>query len=100
MKKSLMLVLIACSLTSCSVLRVHKQDIQQGNVYTSADVNQLHTGMTPAQVEAVMGAPIDMQLFADDRMEYVYTFQKGYGEMQEKRVTLIFNKAGRLAQIV
>lgn len=99
MKKSFMLVLVACLLSSCSILRTHKQDIQQGNVYTQADVNRLHVGMTAAEVKSVLGTPVDNQLFASNRQDYVYTFQKGYGEMQEKRVMLIFTN-GRVSNIV
>lgn len=99
MKKGLMLVVLACTLAGCSLFRVHKQDIQQGNVYTQADVSRLHTGMTRGEVEAIMGSPVDMQLFTENRMDYVYTFQKGYGDMTEKRVTVIFNN-GRVSEVV
>lgn len=99
MKNYLMLVVLACTLSGCSILRVHKQDIQQGNVYTQADVARLHTGMSRGDVVAIMGEPVDTQLFSNNRVDYVYTFQKGYGDMQEKRVTLIFNR-DRLTEIV
>lgn len=93
-----MLILIVSSLTSCSILRVHKQDIQQGNVYTSEDTSRLHVGMSQEEVTDIMGEPVDTQLFSNNRATYVYTFQKGYGDRQETKITLTFVN-GRVASI-
>ena len=98
MKKSLILILIGLTLSGCSLFRIHKMDIQQGNIIKPEEVSQLHKGMTEDQVKAIMGTPVLMNVFTEDRMEYVYTFKKGYGEMQEKRVICIFVN-GRLRDI-
>lgn len=86
MKKLIIFVLLALTLTSC----VHKMDIEQGNVITPELVNRLHTGMTEAQVKEVMGTPMLLNTFNNNRIDYVYTYRAGHQEATEKSVTLIF----------
>ncbi|MCL5272690.1 MAG: outer membrane protein assembly factor BamE [Gammaproteobacteria bacterium] len=99
MKKSISILLLAVLLSGCSYLRVHKVDVDQGNIISPSDVSQLHVGISESQVKDVMGTPALTNLFTDDRLEYVYTFKKGYGKMQETRVTCIF-RSGRLTNIM
>lgn len=99
MKKNILLVLVAFLLSSCAILRTHKQDIQQGNVYTPAEINQLHKGMSTGDVVNLLGNPVDNQLFSNNRMAYVYSFKKGYSDMKVTTVTLVFVN-GRLSEIV
>ncbi|TAK76446.1 MAG: outer membrane protein assembly factor BamE [Gammaproteobacteria bacterium] len=98
MKKSLILIWIGLTLSGCSLFRIHKMDIQQGNIIKQDEVKQLHTGMTQAQVKDIMGTPVLMNIFTPDRVDYVYTFKKGYGDMMEKQVTCHFVH-GRLKEI-
>ncbi len=98
MKKSLILILIASTLSGCSWLRPHKMDIEQGNIIMPQDTSKLRIGMTESQVQAIMGTPVLMHIFTADRMEYVYTSKKGYNKMEEKRLTCIFVH-GRLREI-
>lgn len=80
-------MLIISALTGC----VHKMDIEQGNIITPEQVSKLHTGMTEAQVKAIMGVPVLTNTFTEQQMDYVYTYKAGYGPLNEKYVTLIFN---------
>jgi outer membrane protein assembly factor BamE len=97
MKK--LLIIITCfasiNLAACSFSRLHlvyKIDIQQGNVVTQDKVNQLKTGMTRSQVQFVMGTPLVIDTFHQNRWDYVYYFKPGYGKSSEQRVSLFFNK--------
>lgn len=98
MKKILTLLAILASLSSCSVLRVHKMDIEQGNIITSDQTAKLHKGMSEEQVVGIMGTPMLSNTFTNNRVDYVYTYKPGYGDVQEKHVTLIFRN-GALADI-
>ena len=94
MKKLLIITTCIASLstTACSRYHlVHKIDIQQGNVITQDEVNQLEPGMNRRQVQYIMGSPMIADVFHQDRWDYVYLFQPGYGEMLEERVTLHFD---------
>jgi len=95
MKK--LLIIIACIaslwLTGCSTPRyhlVHKLDIQQGNVVTQEEINQLKPGMTRRQVQYIMGSPMIADVFHQDRWDYLYLMQPGYGKPSSEHVTLYF----------
>ncbi|EKD55332.1 MAG: SmpA / OmlA family protein [uncultured bacterium] len=94
MRKILLMLAIVCTLSAC----VHKMDIEQGNIITEEQVNKLHPGMSKDAVKEMMGTPVLMNTFADNRIDYVYTYQPGHGERTEKYITLNF-KNGRLVKI-
>jgi outer membrane protein assembly factor BamE len=94
MKKIMLIIAILFAISGC----VRKISIEQGNIMTPQMVNQLHTGMTMEQVKDIMGTPILMNTFQDNRVDYVYTFKPGREKRTEKYVTLIFEN-GHLARI-
>jgi outer membrane protein assembly factor BamE len=93
----LSLLLAACS--SVSTPQPYRIDIQQGNVITQEMVAQLKPGLTRDQVKFILGSPLVADMFHTDRWDYVYMLQPGKGEMQRRRLTVIFedNKLARLA---
>ena len=97
MQKALIILTMALLLSSC-FNPVHKMDIEQGNIITADMVNRLHTGMSEEQVHNIMGNPVLLNTFKDNRVDYVYTFQTGHHPKSEKFITLIF-KNGRLKEI-
>ncbi len=98
MKKTFIMLAILLSLTSCSLVRVHKMNIEQGNAITPAMSNQLHTGMSEEKVREIMGPPMLINTFDTNRLDYVYTFKPAYGKISEQHLTLIF-KQGILREI-
>lgn len=98
MKKLISLVLIGLTLSGC-FLRTHKMDIEQGNIISQQDVSRLRLGMTEHEVKQIMGDPVLVNIFAANRLDYVYTYQRGYSNMLETRVICIF-KHGRLTEII
>ena len=95
MKK--LLIVITCFATlglgACSsgMQLVHKIDVQQGNVITQDEVNQLKPGMSRRQVQFIMGSPMIADVFHQDRWDYIYRMQPGYGEPTSEHITLYFN---------
>lgn len=77
---------------------VYRIDIQQGNVITQNMLARLKPGMDKAKVRYIMGTPLIIDTFHDNRWDYVYTFQKNGGERVERHVTLYF-KDGKLAYV-
>jgi len=95
MKKLLIIVTCFASLGLAACARtgfVHKIDIQQGNVVTREQVSRLESGMTRRQVRFIMGSPMVADVFHQDRWDYIYRYQPGYGAIDEDRVTLHFNE--------
>jgi outer membrane protein assembly factor BamE (lipoprotein component of BamABCDE complex) len=54
--------------------------------------------MSEAAVKEIMGDPILVNIFSDNRMNYVFTMQRGYENMSIKRVICVF-EYGRLVDI-
>lgn len=90
MKKLIILFFMSISLSACSFFRPHKMDIEQGNIIQQQDVAKLHTGMRESEVRAVMGNPLLVTLFTNNRLNYVYTMRRGYEQMQLKKVIVVF----------
>ena len=70
---------------------VYRQDIHQGNVISQEMIDQLRPGMTKRQVTYIMGAPLMVDPFHDERWDYVYSNQPGDEPRVQKNVTLIFS---------
>lgn len=85
------------ALAGCSFPGVYKIDIQQGNVVTQDMIDQLRPGMTQRQVRFIMGTPLVTDTFNPNRWDYLYSIQPGGGSRQQERVTLNFDRQGRLA---
>ncbi len=69
---------------------IYRPSIQQGNVVTQDLVNSLQPGMTKRQVRHVLGTPMLVDLFHQDRWDFVYTLGKGSNPDEIKKVALFF----------
>ena len=93
MKKLLIIITCIATLISAGCSRfhlVHRIDVQQGNVITQEKVNKLEPGMNSNQVQFVMGRPMLVDVFHQDRWNYVYYLKPGYDDPQEEKVILFF----------
>lgn len=77
-------------LSNLSMPFVHKIDIQQGNVVTQDMIAQLQYGMDKKKVNFIMGSPMILDTFHDDRWDYLYTISRGGERAKRRRVTLYF----------
>ncbi len=82
--------LICISLSGCSLFKVYKPDIQQGNDLTQSMVSQLRPGMSKSQVLNILGSPVMNNVFDDNHWAYVYTFAKAGKRVQDRRLDLYF----------
>jgi outer membrane protein assembly factor BamE len=103
MKRILLLLplLAACSSGThvANVLSPYRIDVRQGNMVTQDMVAQLKPGLTREQVRFILGSPLVADMFHADRWDYVYRFQPGYGQIQQRVLTVFFqdNKLVRVA---
>jgi len=87
-----------CLLCACSrsydggfnVPLLHKIDIQQGNVVDQEMLDQLKPGMDKKQVKFIMGTPVLIDPFHNERWEYIYSFQEGGTVREQRHITLHF----------
>jgi outer membrane protein assembly factor BamE len=95
MKKVLIIITCFASLPLVACVSrwhiVHHIDVQQGNVVTQDMVDLLKVGMNRSQVQFIMGTPLVIDTFHQQRWDYIYYFKPGYGEPTEQKVTLLFD---------
>lgn len=78
--------LLILMLSGCA----HKIEIQQGNVVTQAQLEQLHPGLTRRQVRTLLGSPLLIDPFHPDRWDYYYSVSRGNELKKRYRLTLFF----------
>lgn len=77
---------------------VYKLDIPQGNILEKEKIDQVKTGMTKRQVRYVLGTPLLMDSFNQDRWDYYYShryYLPGSSEpiVRQAQLTLFFEKS-------
>ncbi|MGL1832681.1 outer membrane protein assembly factor BamE [Rhodocyclaceae bacterium SMB388] len=95
--KSLVVALSAIAvLAGCSFDKLagsvnpYRIDIRQGNYVDQNMVSGLKKGMTRDQVRFLLGTPLVVDVFREDRWDYVYLFQPGRGESQRRILSVFF----------
>lgn len=84
-------VLAGCSFDSIvGVVDPYRIDVRQGNYVDQEMVSQLRRGMTRDQVRFVMGSPLVVDMFREDRWDYVYRFRPGRGDVQQRVISVLF----------
>lgn len=106
LRNNISLAVLVFLLTGCSSLRqmsvpsvpglgAHKIDIQQGNVVTKDMIDKLQPGMTRSQVRFVLGTPLLVDPFRNDRWDYFYSLNKA-GERVEQRQLKVYFKDDKM----
>jgi len=80
-------------LQACSFPGVFKINVQQGNIITPEMLETLKPGMTKKQVYFVLGKPVIDNVFNPDLENYVYTYQRAGGEI-ENQIIKVHYQAG------
>ncbi len=69
----------------------YRLDVRQGNFVTQEMVSQLKVGQTREQVRFVLGTPLLTDPFHDSRWDYVYRYDNGKGDVQQRRLSVYFD---------
>lgn len=85
-------LLAGCGGWSNPIERVspHRIPIQQGNHVTQEMLDKLRPGMTQNQVRFVLGTPLLVEPFREDRWDYVHHKVVGDKVVEQRRVTVLF----------
>ena len=74
-----------------TIAEPYKIDIVQGNVVTREQLAALKIGMPRAQVRDILGTPLLVSVFHDQRWDFVFTFKRQGSAPQSRKVTIVFN---------
>lgn len=86
-------LLITLLIQACSFPGVYKINVQQGNIITQEMLDTLKPGMTQKQVHFVLGKPVLDNVFSTELENYVYTYQKRGGEIEQQTITVYYQDA-------
>lgn len=92
-RKAIALLLITAPLLACSTLEfpgVYRLQIEQGNIVTEEMVKQLEPGMSPSQVEFILGTPLIRDSFSPNRWDYLHVVHKPDNTVERERLTVFF----------
>ncbi len=84
---------IALGLAGCSARMptAYSPPLQQGNVIEQESLSKLKLGMTRSQVRFLLGTPLVVDVFRNDRWDYVYFLRRQGQAPQQRRVTVFFD---------
>ncbi len=89
MSKRLIVILTSLLvLNGCKVL--YKMDINQGNLLSKSQVEQIKPGMSKRQIEVLVGTPTMLSPFDQDRWNYITSVSKRGGKPEIKNFALVF----------
>ncbi|WP_090630767.1 outer membrane protein assembly factor BamE [Nitrosomonas marina] len=88
----IIVLLVFFNLSGCFLIPhvLYKIDVQQGNVVTDEMLDKLKVGMTKPQVRFVLGSPLVVDTFRDNRWDYVYIQREKGDLVEQKRLTIYF----------
>jgi outer membrane protein assembly factor BamE len=85
-------LLAGCSFTSITDrITPYRIDVRQGNYVDQEMVAQLRRGMTREQVRFLLGTPLVVDMFRNDRWDYVYLHTPGRGTSQQRVLSVFFD---------
>jgi len=85
-----LLALAGCSLDQWAP-RTYEPPLQQGNVIDPEAVARLKPGMTRSQVRFVLGTPMVVDVFRNDRWDYVYLHRRQGEPTRQRRLAVFFD---------
>ena len=90
--------LAGCGLPRALGIAPYKIEIQQGNFVSQEMMSQLKTGMSKDQVRQIMGTPLLVDLFHNERWDYIYSRATSDGRREQRKLAVFFED-GKLARM-
>lgn len=95
---ALAVLMSACGGTPFWLPKAHKIDIQQGNLLTEEQIEQVVIGLAQQDVRRILGEPVLDTGFNDNRWDYVYTRGEAGEHVKASGLTILFEN-GRVSNI-
>lgn len=78
---------------------VYRPDIQQGNLLSVKDVEQVTPGMSRSQVRFLLGTPMVSDPFAPHRWDYIYRMQYGRSRSVDSAHFIVFFEGDMVTRV-
>lgn len=87
----LLSLILTLNLTQCVSYDFARRVRQQGNLLPPSKIERLKIGMSKEDVAILMGNSLISPTFTNNRWDYAYTWRKGQGPMEIRKVVLYFS---------
>jgi len=91
----LVLALLTLGMSAC----IFRIDIQQGNLLEESAIEQAAVGMTKNQILFLLGTPMVIDSFHEDRWDYTYYLKRGRSRDIERRWLIVYFDGDIVSQI-
>jgi outer membrane protein assembly factor BamE len=93
--------LISALLAATALLSacIYRPDIQQGNLLSVKDIEQVQVGMTRSQVRFLLGTPMVSDPFAPQRWDYVYRMEYGRNRSIDSAHFIVYFEGDKVARV-
>lgn len=100
LKTLIPLILLAFGLVGCSQLQkvVYRIDVPQGNYLEAVQVEQVKAGMSKTQIQYLLGTPVLIDPYDNNRWYYVFLQQKAYEYPNQHNLIIEFNDKGLVSK--
>ncbi len=95
MRPTLLLLALTAALAAC----VFKPEIRQGNFLSDDKIAQVKPGLTPAQVQFILGKVMVQDPFHPDRWDYVQYVNPNNGKPIENWHVVVYFKDGKVDHV-
>ena len=96
--KNIFILLTVVFLSAC--FETYNPDINQGNILTLKQVSQLETGMSQDQVRELLGSPSIIDVFHNNRWDYINNSYSSKTKDISVHLILEFDKNKLLKEII
>jgi len=95
MLRALIVLSVSLILSSCAgdpfwLPQAHRVTIQQGNLLSERQLDEIKVGMDQNAVRNLLGSPIADTPFHDNRWDYLYTRAPAGSAVEAKRLIILF----------
>ena len=90
LRKLLLVGAVCASVAALSSGCAYRTDLAQGNFVEQDAVDQLRQGMSPAQVQYILGTPMLTDPFDNNRWYYVHYLRQGWSDPEIKNLVVLF----------
>ena len=91
-------VILTLTLTSCSMAKVYKEEIVQGNRLIQDQIERIEVGMTRDQIKFLLGSPVTVSTFNPNRWIYLERIVFN-GEIRQNKYLILIFERDRVSEI-
>ena len=101
MKSLLAVLALVMGVSACSTVKkvVYRIDVPQGNYLEQDKIDQIKIGMTPVQVQYLLGTPMLKNVFGENRWDYVFIKREGYNDPIQRTLYVYFDNQGLVSDV-